>query len=173
MECVLCAGLETSCNVALVNDLRTLTLDGLGSNRLSTLYDVVVCLLSIGSCDSKLNLIIENIANPNKYDLTKVSPEVRKVLESSKKSGRGTVPDSVESILYHEFGHALEKKVLSVYNAGDLINRMPMYAENVSGYATTSFSEYLAESFASYMSGESVSDPMLIDAINTFRREKK
>jgi len=38
---------------------------------------------------------------------------------------------------------------------------MKLYSEKISGYATMDFSEYVAESYASYMKGENVIDPEL------------
>lgn len=114
--------------------------------------------------------IKDYIAHPEKYDLSKARKVVATVLRNSVASGRGTVPETIEEVLYHEFGHALEKPLSKLPNILTLKERMPTYAVNISGYATTEFSEYVAESFASYMKGESKADPLMIEAFISLER---
>jgi len=114
--------------------------------------------------------VTDILAHPEKYDLSKMSTRVRKVIESSKRSGRGLVPDTVESVIDHECGHALEKYLKGVANYDELQARMAQFAEGISGYATESWSEYVAESFASYRKGETLADPLLIKAFKSLER---
>ena len=108
--------------------------------------------------------------HPEKYDLNKMDTTVRRVIEKSKLSGRATVPDTVEDVIHHELGHSLEKRIKALDNFADLQARMDKYAEQLSGYATTSWSEYVAESFASWRKGEDLADPELVRAFKSLRR---
>lgn len=110
------------------------------------------------------------LANPGAYDLTKMSSMGRKVFENSKVSGRGTVPENLQEAIWHEMGHALEKPLRGLNNYDELKARMNEYAVKVSGYATTTWGEYVAESFASYQKGEVSADPLLIDAFKALER---
>ena len=47
---------------------------------------------------------------------------------------------------------------------------MPKFAEKISGYSTLSESEYIAESFASYLIGENLADPELIKIFEGLKR---
>lgn len=114
--------------------------------------------------------INDYIAHPEKYDLSKVSKAVATVFKNAKTSGRGTVPETVEEALYHEFGHVLEKRIKKMENASTLEERMSSYAGNISGYAATEFGEYIAESFASFMKGEDKADPMMVEAFKSLER---
>ncbi|MBO5971366.1 MAG: hypothetical protein J6S14_23070 [Clostridia bacterium] len=114
--------------------------------------------------------VADFLANPDKYDLSKMSNLGRKVFEASKVSGRGTVPENLQEAIWHEMGHALEKPLRSLSNYDELRARMGEYAERVSGYSTTAWGEYVAESFTSYQKGELVADPLLIDAFKALER---
>ena len=109
-------------------------------------------------------------ADPNRYNVDKLSKRVLKVLENSKETMRATVPTTVEEALWHELGHSLEKKLLQVEGFDVVKANMAEYAQKISGYATDSLSEYIAESFCSYMKGEGVVDPELIKAFDAVRR---
>ena len=108
--------------------------------------------------------------NPNRYNVDRLSKRVLRVLENSKQTMRATVPTTVEEVLWHELGHSLEKPMRNVSNYAEIKDRMKDYAPNISGYACDSFSEYLAESFCAYNKGESVVDPMLINAFKELER---
>ena len=115
-------------------------------------------------------VVTDFLEHPEKYDLDKLSTRARKVLEASAKSGRGNVAETVEDVISHELGHSLESQLKQLANFSELQARMAEYAEGISGYATESWSEYVAESFVSWRRGESVADPELIKAFESMRR---
>lgn len=113
--------------------------------------------------------IIEKFrTNPNGVRLKSV--EAQEALQASLKSNRVRVPENAEEIIHHELGHAIEKKIKSDGDIQLLKDNMKVYAENVSGYATTDFGEYIAESFASYMKGEQVIDPLLRERFEQLKK---
>lgn len=113
--------------------------------------------------------IIEKFrTNPNSVRLK--SKEAQEALQASLKSNRVRVPENAEEIIHHELGHAIEKKIKSDGGIQILKDNMKIYAENVSGYATTDFGEYIAESFASYMKGEQVIDPLLRERFEQLKK---
>lgn len=110
------------------------------------------------------------LANPEKYDLSKVNSAVRKTIENAVTSGRGTIPLTVEEVLWHELGHTLERGIAKTPYFANIKANMEIYAPRISGYATTELSEYIAESFCSFMKGEGLVDPELIKAFDALRR---
>ena len=116
-------------------------------------------------------LATDLLTHPEKYDLTKGSALFRKIVTNAKKSGRTTVPGNVEEAVNHELGHSLEKALKKHPNFQRIKDRMPSFADSISGYATADISEYIAESFASWRKGETVADPVLIDAFISLRRK--
>lgn len=116
-------------------------------------------------------IITDFLKNPQKYDLSKVSSLSRMVIENSAISGRSTVPMTVEEVLWHELGHSLERKLRDVDNFDLIKANMEQYAPHISGYSTSSFSEYIAESFCSYQKGEGLVDPELIRGFDQLRRK--
>ena len=116
-------------------------------------------------------LMKDMLEHPEKYDFNKLSRAARTVIENSKISGRGTVPDNITEALTHEFGHALEKQVKK-HELWDKVEKdMQTYAFKISGYATTQKGEYIAESFASWQKGEKFADPNLIKIFESLRRK--
>lgn len=107
------------------------------------------------------------LAHPERYNLSK---SLEKLLNASAKSGRVTVPTTLEQVVDHELGHALTKTIKNMGEYDRVYSRMSTYAENVSGYACESFQEYIAESFCSWRIGETVADPMLIKLFERARR---
>lgn len=101
------------------------------------------------------------IENPQKYDFSKMRASTAKTIEKSIVSGRATVPENIREAITHEFGHALERQVFSHPKWNDVLNDMEQYSEKISGYATTNKSEYIAESFVSYIKGENLIDGKL------------
>jgi len=102
---------------------------------------------------------VQNILeHPEHYDMGRMSTRLRKVIENSKTTGRGSVPDSIQEAVFHELGHFWEDQ-MSKDEWNRLVKNMDKYGSRISGYATDSPSEYLAESFASYMKGEDSIDP--------------
>lgn len=112
------------------------------------------------------------LEHPEKYDLSKASRLARQVIEAAKTSGRDVVPDTIEGAIFHEFGHSLEKSLRKLDNYSTIFNNMGKYAPKLSGYATTEFSEYVAESFASWRIGEGLVDPEIAKAFDMLRRKK-
>ena len=113
--------------------------------------------------------IIEKFkTNPNSLQFKSI--KAQEALQASLKSNRVRVPENAEEIIYHEMGHAIEKKIKSDGGIQILKDNMKVYAEDVSGYATTDFGEYIAESFASYMKGEQVIDPLLRERFEQLKK---
>lgn len=111
------------------------------------------------------------LAHPERYDIDRMSKRVRDVIFNSKVSGRGTVPETVEDVLNHELGHSLERALKASPNYEALKAGMPQFATKISGYAADSFSEYVAESFASYRKGEKLIDPEMVKAFEMLKRK--
>ena len=133
----------------------------------SALKDMKTAQKAFEAEKSALQNILEH---PERYDMDKMSARARRVIEASKVSGRATVPGTIEEAIDHELGHALEKYIKKAANYDTLQSRMSQYAARISGYATESWSEYVAESFASYKRGEALADPELIAAFKALER---
>jgi len=116
------------------------------------------------------NAVTDILTHPERYDLSKASSRLRRVIEASRESGRGTVPETIPDVLSHEFGHALEKQIKRLDSFEQIKNNMPEYARKISGYASEDISEYIAESFASWRKGETLIDPVLETAFKGLRR---
>lgn len=115
-------------------------------------------------------VVTRYLNNPNAFDRNKLSKQALETLENSRTSGRATVPKTVEEVIWHEFGHALEKQIQKDAEYNNLKDRQKDYAKNISGYACESFSEYVAESFCSYQKGEDLADPELVKAFERLER---
>ena len=101
------------------------------------------------------------LAHPEDFNWDKMSKALKDAIERSKVSGRLTTAETIEEVITHEFGHFLERRIQSS-NLWELVKRnMPQYMNSISGYAGTNISEYIAESFSSYMKGEDKIDPVL------------
>ena len=133
----------------------------------SSLKDMKTAQKSLAAERQALQDILDH---PERYDMSKMSSVARRVVEASKTSGRATVPETIEDVINHELGHALEKYLKTVENYAELQERMGVYAARISGYATENFSEYVAESFAAYSRGESIVDPRLVEAFKALER---
>lgn len=92
------------------------------------------------------------------------------ITKASVKSGRATVPDNITDVINHEMGHSIESYVRKSNDYAKIKSNMPTYAENISGYATYNEGEYIAESFASYMKGEKLLDPVLEKVFESLKR---
>ena len=114
--------------------------------------------------------IADILAHPERYDMAKASRGLRSVVEHAAKSGRGSVPETIEETIMHEFGHALEKDVKKHPAWETIKQNMAIFADNISGYAAQDTGEYIAESFASYRKGETVADPELIRVFEELKR---
>ena len=116
-------------------------------------------------------VITDILAHPERYDFSKMSSMAQRVVANSAVSGRSTIPLTVEEVLWHELGHALEKKIAKTPYFDAIKANMAQYAPKVSGYATETLSEYIAESFCSYKKGENIIDPELVKAFDAVRRK--
>ena len=116
-------------------------------------------------------IAVDLLTHPEKYDLSRGSKLLQTIVENAKTSGRTTVPENIEEAVNHELGHSLERTLKKHADYQRIKDRMSSYAGNVSGYATADFSEYVAESFASWKKGETATDPLLIDAFISMRRK--
>lgn len=106
--------------------------------------------------------------NPSDFNFK--SKKVESIAKASIKSGRATVPETVDGVIHHEMGHHIEGAVKKADGWDVVKANMPKYAENISGYATISESEYIAESFASYLKGEGLIDPELAKIFDSMKR---
>ena len=110
------------------------------------------------------------LKNPDKYDLTGLNKKTQEILKAARTSGRTIVPMTIEDAIRHEFGHALEKPLRKHPDYEKIKERKATYDKRISGYATESIHEYIAESFVSWKNGETLADPVLIDAFIGLRR---
>ncbi len=115
------------------------------------------------------NAMNDILTHPERYDMNKASARFRNIIEMSKKTGRALVPETAEEAIYHELGHHLEN-FFTRDEWETVKQRMPDYADKISGYATDDRSEYIAESFASYMKGEDVIDPFVRGIFDGWRK---
>lgn len=115
--------------------------------------------------------VTDILTNPKKYDFNKLSKRVLNVIEASKETGRAIVPNTIGESITHELGHFIESQIkkedFEIIKGG-----MAKYATQISGYAADSVSEYVAESFASYMKGEDRIDPYVREIFDKMRRSQ-
>lgn len=102
-------------------------------------------------------------------NLDKLSGRQRELAERYAKAGRDLVSgDTVEGLFTHELGHHVQWTMLDPRTTNSITGRVQEYAPHLSGYATASKSEYLAESFAAYMKGETdLLDPEYVSFLET------
>ena len=97
-------------------------------------------------------------------------------LEALKRTGRTNVfaPDAYGSTI-HEMGHYLDDQIFrkAFKEKGfDLSASFGKYSGGISGYATATQQEYIAESFAAYWKGETdILDPDLVDIFKGLRKK--
>ena len=97
-------------------------------------------------------------------------------LEALKRTGRTNVfaPDAYGSTI-HEMGHYLDDQIFrkAFKEKGfDLSASFEKYSGGISGYATATQQEYIAESFAAYWKGETdILDPDLLDIFKGLRKK--
>lgn len=113
-------------------------------------------------------LVTEYLKNPLEYTID--DAYTKKILDNSANSGRATVPMNLKECLWHELGHSLENQLKNDNNFDIIKANKVLFDSKISGYATDSMSEYLAESFTSYMKGEKIIDPELIKAFDSLKR---
>ncbi|MEY8366285.1 phage minor head protein [Anaerovoracaceae bacterium 41-7] len=119
--------------------------------------------------EKELNILKRYIDDPSSV---RVSNAIEEVLKASAVSGRPTTADTIQDCIIHEMGHSLENIVANSKNYAKIKAGMKVYAEKISGYATTDMSEYIAESFASYVKGEDLIDPELRKVFDQLKKKK-
>ena len=96
-----------------------------------------------------------------KKNLDKLPASKRAIAEQYIKSGRDLVDDSVEGMIIHELGHNIQWQLLPTKLFNELGDNWEAIASKLSGYANYNKSEYIAESFVSWMKDEHKIDPRL------------
>lgn len=86
--------------------------------------------------------------------LDKLPPAKRAVAERYIKAGRELVDDSIIGCVIHELGHHFQWSKLPTELHNALGEGMSIRSVAISGYASASKSEYIAESFVSWVKGE-------------------
>lgn len=110
------------------------------------------------------NLVMSNIDN--------LSGKEKELALLYKNAGRALVGNgSVHDYIIHEMGHHVQWNVLDAKINNAMGSSMSIYAPKISGYANASKSEYIAESFAAYIKGETkLLDPDFVKAINEYNK---
>lgn len=94
-------------------------------------------------------------------NIDKLPASKRAIAERYIKAGRELTDDSLEGMILHELGHHAQWNVVPTKLFNDLGDNWERVAARISGYAGTNKSEYIAESFVSWMRGEKLIDPRL------------
>ena len=123
---------------------------------------------AIADMAEERRLVADYLANPEKY--ARLDKYTKKMLENSRASGRFSVSTTLEEVLDHEFGHALEKALRKLGSYEKVIANMGKYAPGISGYAQESVGEYIAESFCAWRKGGISVDPELVKLFGEVRR---
>lgn len=88
-------------------------------------------------------------------NIDKLSGPQKELALRYKEAGRTLVGDgSAYDYFVHEIGHHIEWEVFDAKTNNLIGNGMKEYAGKISGYATSSKSEYFAESFSAFVKGE-------------------
>lgn len=100
-------------------------------------------------------------------NIDKLSEAQKAIALKYKEAGRSLVGNTVKDYITHELGHHNQWSMPSKMN-NLLGDNMSKYASKISGYATTSKGEYMAESFSAYMKGETnVLDPDFVSYLDS------
>lgn len=113
-------------------------------------------------------MVTAYLKNPAAYYVKSAS--AKKVLDAAATSGRATVPMTVEEAIWHELGHSLEKGLKKLPNYDSLRAKHAEWGAKISGYASTEFGEYVAESFCAMKKGEKI-ESELEAAFKALRRK--
>ena len=105
-------------------------------------------------------------------DIEKLNERSKNIVLNSSRSGRMLVATNLKESIEHEYGHALQKSVMASEQWERAKSRMNLYAPLISGYATDSEGEYIAESFASYRKGEGRVDPLMTRIFDSLKRQE-
>ena len=117
----------------------------------------------LGSPD-KLEAYIKRSREAYEYvqkNIDKLPASKRAIAERYIKAGRELTDDSLEGMILHELGHHAQWTVVPTKLFNELGDNWERVAAKISGYAGTNKSEYVAESFVSWMRGEKLIDPRL------------
>ncbi len=117
----------------------------------------------LGSAE-KLNAYIQRSRDAFeivKKNLDKIPTPKRVLAERYIKAGRELVDDSLEGMILHELGHHAQWNIVPTKLINELGDKMEAIAVKISGYSGTNKSEYIAESFVSWMRGENRIDQRL------------
>lgn len=103
-------------------------------------------------------------------NIDKLSGPQKELALRYKEAGRPLVGDgSAYDYFVHEIGHHIEWEVFDAKTNNLIGNGMKEYAGKISGYATSSKSEYFAESFSAFVKGEyNKLDPEYIEFIRLY-----
>ena len=103
-------------------------------------------------------------------NIDKVPESKRHLVETYIKAGRSLVAqsadDKLSAVVHHEIGHHIQNQIIwKDKNAAQIVNDgFEKYSVQISGYATKTKGEYIAESFCSFKNGESEKiDPKLLE----------
>ena len=126
---------------------------------------------------AEYNKLLQTVLPNIDTAIAKTKPGVSlRYLEALKRTGRTNVfaPDAYGSTI-HEMGHYLDDQIFhkAFKEKGfDLSTSFEKYSGGISGYATATQQEYIAESFAAYWKGETdILDPDLIDIFKGLRKK--
>ena len=113
-------------------------------------------------------------------NIEKFTGRNREIIETYLKAGRSLiaedVDDTMKAIIEHEIGHHIQNNI--IYRSEDMAKIVAegyeKYAVKISGYATKTYGEYIAESFAAYCNGKSdIIDPELKKIFKDIQSGKK
>jgi hypothetical protein len=95
---------------------------------------------------------------------------IRKYMESPRQLVAETVDQKIEALLDHEIGHHIQHRI--IYKNTDLLqsitNNMDLYSVRISGYASNSVGEYIAEGYSAYRRGMAdIIDPALKEVFDS------
>jgi len=100
-------------------------------------------------------------------DIDNLTTAQRELAMKYKEAGRSLVDETISGNIKHEMGHHVAWQVLDAETNNSVGSRMSKFAPKISGYANASKNEYLAESYAAYLNGEtSLLDPEYVKYLN-------
>lgn len=122
------------------------------------------------SIERRKRIVSTYLENPEEFiAIYKPSVNDLRILQNSVKSGRAFVTETIGEVIDHELGHALRKQLVYAKNYVTIMMNWEKHASAISGYATTSFDDYIAESFAAWKKGEKI-ERTLAKAFKEIRR---
>lgn len=127
--------------------------------------------------DNAKDVVMKNLDTLEKQYENDKSPKAaywRRYIRGLKESGRSNVGVTAYTDFVHECGHYLDDTLFprkyKEYGI-DLNNSYEKYSYKISGYATASLREYIAESFTAYFTGEKDKvDPALVTMFEGLRK---